>query len=105
MNRPMMCICLIAAAGSPGLVHSQEKKPNFSGRWQLNLSRSKIPKLDPPGYKCCYPKSWVVVIDHKEPNLTITIDAVEVDYQGKEHPFKEYGFTGLQVQHWGLKLS
>jgi hypothetical protein len=83
-----LCLLPVVAGSIPA--HSQDRKPGLSGRWVLNLGRSKVPKLDPANrYKCCYPKSWLVVIDHKEPDLTITIDTVEVDDQGKEHPFKE----------------
>jgi len=90
MIRTITLACLLLTVATSALVSKQDKKPNLSGRWVLNLGRSKVPKLDPANrYKCCYPKSWVVVIDHKEPDLTITIDAVEVDDQEKERPFKE----------------
>jgi len=71
-------------------LQAQPSRPNLSGRWIVNIDRSKIPHLDPAHrYRCCYPKSWVVIIDHREPDVTISIEAVEVNDQGTEHPFKE----------------
>jgi len=44
-------------------------KPNYSGTWKLNMAKSDFGPLPPPD-------SETDVIDHKEPTVTINVDAV-----------------------------
>ena len=43
----------------------QDARPDFSGKWTLDLSKSDFGQMPPP-------ESMVAVMDHKEPNLKIT---------------------------------
>ncbi len=45
---------------------TQDAKPNFSGTWTLDAAKSDFGPAPPPD-------SLVAVIDHKEPNVKITI--------------------------------
>lgn len=63
---------LVAAGLVLLFVHSaasawtQDAKPNFSGTWNLDAAQSDFGPAPPPD-------SLVAVIDHKEPNVKITI--------------------------------
>ena len=65
MSRTMVFACLVLTAAG-----AQEKKPNLSGRWVMNAARSNYGRMTPP-------TSSVEVIDHKEPNLTISTTSEE----------------------------
>jgi len=62
MKRALLCatILLLAAAFA-----AAQDKPNFSGKWVLDLSKSSFEPLPAP-------ESLVRVIDHKEPKLKIS---------------------------------
>lgn len=44
---------------------AQDAKPDFSGKWNLDLAKSDFGPAPPP-------ESIVIVIEHKEPNLKVT---------------------------------
>jgi hypothetical protein len=44
-------------------------KPNFSGRWQLNLAKSKFEKNSPPGLAALFH----LVVEHTEPQISVLI--------------------------------
>jgi hypothetical protein len=56
-----ICLILLAAAA----VTAQGGKPDLSGTWTLDLTRSDFGQMPPPD-------SLVSVIEHKEPNIKIT---------------------------------
>lgn len=60
----MITATLIAAvlSISPGV---QDAKPDFSGKWTIDLAKSDFGQMPPP-------ESLVAVIDHKEPSIKIT---------------------------------
>jgi hypothetical protein len=68
---------LFVAAGSTQLP-AQEKKINLGGRWTINTARSNYDRMP-------LPKSYVEVIDHKEPNLTIS--TTSEDQRGEAKTF------------------
>jgi hypothetical protein len=76
--------CLILAINGPEPIRSQDKTPNLAGRWVLNVGRSDSQKLNPPRWKCCVPKSEIIVIDQNGPNITIITEGIQIDYLGKE---------------------
>jgi len=59
-------------------IWGQEKKPDLSGHWTINVARSDYGRMQKP-------KSYVEVIDHKEPVLTIS-SAIE-DGRGESKSF------------------
>ncbi|HET7219382.1 MAG TPA: hypothetical protein VFJ02_15095 [Vicinamibacterales bacterium] len=44
---------------------AQDAKPDFSGKWTLDVAKSDFGQMPPP-------ESMVAVIEHKEPNVKIT---------------------------------
>ncbi len=51
-------------------IWAQEKKPDLSGQWTINLAKSDYGRMPKP-------KSYVEAIDHKEPVLTISTTSEE----------------------------
>jgi len=92
MIRILACVCLVVCLAGSTLVRSQETKPNLTGKWILNMKLSKLDWPPPPSngrkaritVQCCEIKSGYEIIDHKESNMTITWNVVELDEQGKE---------------------
>ncbi len=64
-----MLIALIVAGAlvfaSPLPAGVQDAKPDFSGKWSLDVAKSDFGQMPPPD-------SILSVIDHKEPNIRIT---------------------------------
>lgn len=64
MKKPLLSIGLalvLATAAS-----AQAAKPNFSGTWVVDLTKSDFGPMPPP-------ESVVLVVEHKEPNLKVTV--------------------------------
>jgi hypothetical protein len=80
--RNTLCLLLLAALPAWG-----QKKPNLSGTWELDLSRSDFGSLPPP-------KSVVNVIQHKEP--FIKVESTMETAQGKFPATLQYRSTGAQ---------
>lgn len=59
---------------------AQSPKPNISGKWKLNPSRSKLSPYHRPGSETCK-------IKHAEPKLQIELNGITYSYviDGKEH--------------------
>jgi hypothetical protein len=49
----------------PASAWLQDTKPNFSGKWNLDLAKSEFGPVPPPD-------SMIAVIEHQEPNVKIT---------------------------------
>ena len=49
-------------------VRAQDAKPNFSGTWELQVDKSDFGPLPAP-------QAQTTIVDHKEPNLKVTITA------------------------------
>ena len=79
----VLFVC-IAAAAAP----AQQKPPDLSGTWKMNLAKSDFGAL--PG-----PESRVDVITHKEPSLTDDVTAEGP--QGKQHYIVKYTTDGKEV--------
>src|SRR5258708_31008799 len=66
----------------PSLVSAQPsaqiKRPDFTGRWVINTARSNYGRMPSP-------KSYVEVIQHKEPSLTIS--TTSEDQRGESKTF------------------
>ena len=45
---------------------ADQGKPNFSGKWSLDIPQSDLPDSPPPF------KSWVYIIEHDEPRMKLT---------------------------------
>jgi hypothetical protein len=58
----IVAVMLVAAAVA---CSAQEAKPDFSGKWVLNVEKSEFAPLPPP-------ESGSRVIDHKDPKMKIT---------------------------------
>jgi hypothetical protein len=71
-NRTLFVICLLATAAA---LRPQDPKPNLSGRWVMNATKSSGRN----------PKACEENIDHKEPTLTIT--TVSEDPRGQSKSF------------------
>ena len=56
-----LCLILLAAATAP----AQDTRPDFSGTWVLDRTKSDFGQMPPPD-------SLVSVIEHKEPSIKIT---------------------------------
>jgi hypothetical protein len=80
-----------------------QDKPNFSGKWVLDLSKSNFEPLPAPD-------SQVRVIDHKEPKLKITDTTKdqrgertrdrEITTDGKENKTTVGGIEYVSKSHW-----
>jgi hypothetical protein len=73
MKRTLACTLLFFAPS-----WAQEKKPDFSGRWSINAARSEYGQMPKP-------KTYVEVIDQKEPVLTIS--TTSEDQRGESKMF------------------
>jgi len=62
-NRIIVMSLAVIASGT--FLHSQTKKPDFSGRWETNVAKSDFGRMPAP-------KLLVDVIEHKEPTLVIS---------------------------------
>jgi hypothetical protein len=91
----LACACLLLGATASSLM-SQDSRPNLSGHWVMNATRSTLPKFrnqdagEGGGVHidtCCVPKAMTEDIDHRDPLLTIVLNEVDIDNQGREHPF------------------
>jgi hypothetical protein len=71
-NRRLFVICLLTTAAA---LRPQDSKPNLSGRWVMNATKSTGRN----------PKACEETIDHKEPALTIT--TVSEDPRGQSKSF------------------
>jgi hypothetical protein len=94
MTKVSLWMCLLVSVGSR-VLPAQDARPNLSGRWVMNAARSTLPLFrNQAGSEgggvhidtCCVPKSIVEVIDHHEPGLTVSLNEIDVDNQGGEHP-------------------
>jgi len=65
MKSTFVCTLLLFAP-----VWAQEKKPDFSGQWNINLARTDYGRMPKP-------KSYVEVIEHKDPAFTVTTTSEE----------------------------
>jgi hypothetical protein len=63
MKRMHAAVYLILLAAATAV--AQDAKPDFTGTWTLDLTKSDFGQMPPP-------ESLVSVIEHKEPNLKIT---------------------------------
>jgi hypothetical protein len=59
--KPTLTLCLLLTVSLWG----QDKKPDFSGRWSLNTAKTDYGRM-------AKPKTYVKVIDQKEPSLIVT---------------------------------
>ena len=62
----VMAAVLIARAAAAASAGAQNARPDFSGTWTLDLSRSNPGPLPPP-------ESLDAVIEHKDPTITSTL--------------------------------
>lgn len=63
MKTSLLAAGLVLLLAAPG--RGQDAKPDFSGKWNLDLPKSDFGPAPPPD-------SIVTVIEHKEPNLKVT---------------------------------
>lgn len=77
-----------AVSALPGSVALAAERPDFSGRWKLNLTKSDFGERT-------LPRSSVLVVEHREPNLKIS-RTVETD-QGKLDSNVAYSTDGQET--------
>ena len=65
MNRMTLAAWLIFAVASTSQLTADEKNGGLSGRWVMDVERSSYGRMP-------LPKSYVEVIDQKEPIITIS---------------------------------
>jgi hypothetical protein len=80
-NRRVFIFCLLA---TPAALWPQESKPNFSGRWTMNASKS-TGRL---------PKACEETIEHKDPSLII--NTVIEDPRGETKSFLKLATDGSE---------
>jgi hypothetical protein len=66
MRQSLLAVVLVSFIAAPAW--SQVAKPNLTGTWSLDVAKSDFGPSPPP-------ESIVHVIDHKDPNITITTTA------------------------------
>jgi hypothetical protein len=64
MKTPLFAAALILLFTASGM--AQDAKPDFSGKWSLDLSKSDFGMAPAP-------ESIVIVIEHKEPNVKVSV--------------------------------
>ena len=65
MMKTLLAASVLAVLVSPAPI-GQDAKPDFSGTWTMDASRSDFGQMPPP-------QSIVIVIDHKDPALKATV--------------------------------
>jgi hypothetical protein len=64
MKRPLLTAALVLVLAASAT--AQDAKPDFSGKWNLDVAKSDFGPAPPP-------ESIVIVIEHKEPNVKTSI--------------------------------
>ena len=106
MMRKTLLVCA-AIFVATCLWAAQESKPNFSGKWELDVAKSEFGAL--PG-----PSSRTDVIDHQEPKVKITVTVkgpqgertFERNYttDGKENTNTQFNMEVKSKTHWEGKV-
>jgi hypothetical protein len=83
-RRGVVCLAMIAVAMQ---VAAEDRKVNLSGRWVIDATQGSYGRMAPP-------RSYVEVIEHKDP--LITIATTSQDQRGETKSFLKLASNGVE---------